>query len=120
VWSASLVSNIGTWMQNTAAAWFMTSLSASPVMVAVMPTATSLPFFLFTLPAGALADIVDRRRLLLVAQLWMLAAAALLGWLTLAGLVSDWTLLGLTFTLGIGAAVRCGRCCRSWRATTSA
>lgn len=105
VWSASLVSNIGTWMQNTAAAWFMTSLSASPVMVALMPTATSLPFFLFTLPAGALADIVDRRRLLLVAQLWMLAAAALLGWLTLAGLVSDWTLLGLTFTLGIGAAV---------------
>jgi MFS family permease len=105
MWIASLISNIGTWMQSTSAAWFMTSLSSSPIMVALMPTATSLPFFLIALPAGALADIVDRRRLLLVSQAWMLIAAALLGWLALQGLMTDWLLLWLTLALGIGAAV---------------
>jgi MFS family permease len=68
-------------------------------MVALMPTATSLPFFLIALPAGALADIVDRRRLLLVSQAWMLIAAALLGWLALQGLMTDWLLLWLTIAL---------------------
>jgi len=105
VWLASVISNIGTWMQSASAAWFMTSLSSSPVMVALMPAATSLPFFLFALPAGALADIVDRRRLLIIAQLWMLIAAAVLGGLTVAGRTTDWLLLGLTAALGIGAAM---------------
>ncbi|MGH7790329.1 MAG: MFS transporter [Candidatus Binatia bacterium] len=105
VWIASLVSNVGTWMQSASAAWFMTSLSSSPVMVALMPAATSLPFVLLALPAGALADIVDRRRLLIAAQLWMLIAAAALGGLTVAGRTTDWLLLGLTAALGIGAAM---------------
>src|SRR5256885_934463 len=74
LWIASLVSNIGTWMQNVGAAWAMTSLSPSPLMVALVQSATSLPVFVVGLPAGAGADIVDRRRLLLVAQTWMLAA----------------------------------------------
>lgn len=104
MWTASLVSNVGTWMQSTSAAWFMTSLSASPIMVALMPTATSLPFFLFALPAGALADIVDRRRVLMLAQIWMLLAAAGLAALTQAGATTDWSLLGFTLALGIGAA----------------
>src|SRR5439155_241354 len=78
LWIASLVSNIGTWMQNVGAAWAMTSLSPSPLMVALVQSATSLPVFVVGLPAGAVADIVDRRRLLLVTQTWMLAAAALL------------------------------------------
>ncbi len=76
---ASLVSNIGTWMQNVGAAWLMTSLSPSPLMVALIQTASSLPILLLALPAGALADIVDRRRLLLFSQGWMLIAAAALG-----------------------------------------
>jgi len=62
LWIASLVSNIGTWMQNVGAAWTMTSLSPSPLMVALVQSATSFPVFLVGLPAGAVADIVDRRR----------------------------------------------------------
>jgi MFS family permease len=104
IWLASLASNVGTWMQNTAAAWMMTSLSPSPILVALMQTATSLPFFLLALPAGALADIVDRRRVLLITQLWMVVAAGALAALTLLGRTTAWSLLGLTFTLGVGAA----------------
>src|SRR5258707_5694186 len=78
LWIASLISNVGTWMQNVGAAWAMTSLSPSPLMVALVQSATSLPVFVVGLPAGAVADIVDRRRLLLVTQTWMLVAAALL------------------------------------------
>src|SRR5712691_1085832 len=85
LWIATVVSNIGTWMHNVSAAWLMTSLAPSPTMVALVQAATSLPVFLVGLPAGALADVVDRRRLLLVTQGWMLAAAAVLGLLTLAG-----------------------------------
>src|SRR5271163_112722 len=80
---AALVSNIGTWMQNVGAAWLMTSLSPSPLMVALIQTASSLPILLLALPAGALADIVDRRRLLIVSQALMLAAAGAMSWLTI-------------------------------------
>ena len=72
LWIATIVSNIGTWMQNVGAAWMMTSLAPSPDMVALVQVATSLPVFLVGLPAGALADIVDRRALLLWTQGWML------------------------------------------------
>src|SRR5205085_1023646 len=75
-----------------------------PVLVALMQTATSLPIFLVGLPAGALADLVDRRRLLLVAQSWMVIVAATLGALTLWGLINPWLLLALTFALGLGSA----------------
>src|SRR6478672_3946904 len=105
LWIASLVSNIGTWMQNVGAAWTMTSLSPSPLMVALVQSATSLPVFVVGLPAGAVADIVDRRRLLLVTQTWMLAAAALLAVLAFVDLMTPTTLLVLTFALGIGAAM---------------
>src|SRR5438093_10690214 len=73
LWLASCVSNVGTWMHDTSAAWLMTGLAPSPLMVSLMQTATSLPFFLLALPAGALADIVDLRRLLLVTPAWLLA-----------------------------------------------
>src|SRR5579885_1168901 len=73
LWTASVVSNIGTWMQNVGGAWLMTDLTPSPMLVALMQTATSLPIFMAALPAGALADLVDRRRLLIAAQTWMLA-----------------------------------------------
>jgi hypothetical protein len=66
LWVATVVSNIGTWMQNAAAGWLMTSLDPDPFVVSMVQVATSLPLFLFALPAGALADIVDRRPLLTV------------------------------------------------------
>jgi MFS family permease len=100
-----VASNVGTWMQSVGAAWLMTSLTSSAVLVALLQTATSLPVFLVGLPAGALADVMDRRRLLLITQAWMLAAACLLGALTLAGAMSDWGLLALTFLLGLGSAL---------------
>src|SRR3989475_10996039 len=105
LWIASLVSSIGTWMQNVGAAWAMTSLSPSPLMVALVQSATSLPVFVVGLPAGAVADIVDRRRLLLVTQTWMLAAAALLAVLAFVDLMTPTTLPVLTFPLGIGVAM---------------
>jgi MFS family permease/quinol monooxygenase YgiN len=105
LWIASLVSNIGTWMQNVGGVWLMTSLSPSPFLVALMQTATSLPVFLVGLPAGALADIVDRRRLLLVTQGLMLVAAAVLSAVTMADLVDAKGLLALTFILGLGTAL---------------
>src|SRR5437763_2415076 len=105
VWIAWVTSNTGTWMQNVGAAWLMTSLTPSPLLVALMQTATSLPVFLVGLPAGTLADVVDRRKLLLVTQAGMLVVALVLGGLTLAGLTSAWTLLAFTFALGLGAAL---------------
>src|SRR5512132_3550258 len=65
LWIASIVSNIGTWMQDVGESWLMTSLTLSPLLVALVETAGNLPVVLAALPAGALADIVDRRRLLL-------------------------------------------------------
>jgi MFS family permease len=102
---AAFASNIGTWLQNVAAAWLMTSLAPNALMVGLVQTLSGLPVFLFIIPAGALADLIDRRRLLLFAQGWMLGTAALLGVLTVEGLVTPWSLLSLTFLLGIGAAL---------------
>jgi MFS family permease len=105
LWIAALASNIGTWMQNVGAAWLMTTLSTSPLMVALIQTAASLPVFMLALPAGALADVLDRRRLLIFSQTWMLIAAGLLGVLTLAGKTTPAVLLGLSFALGVGSAM---------------
>ena len=92
-------------MQGVAAAWVMTSLTADPLPVALLTTAGSLPLFLVGLPAGALADIVDRRWLVLGTQAWMLTVAALLAALSAFGLIAPWSLLGLTFLLGFGGAL---------------
>src|ERR1700691_202280 len=105
IWLASLASNVGTWMQNVGASWLMTSLSPSPLMVSLIQTASSLPIFMLALPAGALADVVDRRRLLILSQGWMLVAAALLGVLTMRGAVTTSAVLVLSFALGMGAAL---------------
>ncbi|GAB4180702.1 MAG: MFS transporter [Coleofasciculaceae cyanobacterium] len=83
----------------------MTSLSPSPFLVALMQVASSLPFFLLALPAGAIADVVDRRRMLLFTQGWMLVAAVLLGVLTVTGITTPWILLILTFALSVGSAM---------------
>ena len=79
LWTATVVSNIGSWMQNAAAAWLMTSLRPNPFEVALVQAATTLPMFQFALPAGALADIIDRRRLLVGVQIAAVAIAALFG-----------------------------------------
>jgi MFS family permease len=105
LWIATVASNIGTWMQDVGESWLMVSLTTSPILVALVETAGSLPIVLLALPAGALADVVDRRRLLLVTQSWMLVSAAALGVLTLFGIVTPWLLLLLTFTLGLGTAM---------------
>jgi MFS family permease len=105
LWSGYLVSNLGTWAQSVGGAWLMTSLTTDALPVALMQTATTLPAFLVGVPAGSLADRVDRRRLLLVTQTWMLIAAGALAVLTISGLVSQWSLLGLTFALGLGSAI---------------
>ncbi|MGA8599595.1 MAG: MFS transporter, partial [Bryobacteraceae bacterium] len=105
LWIASLVSNVGTWMQNVGAGWLMTILSPSPLYVSLIQTATSLPVFLLGVPAGAAADIVDRRRLLIFTQAFMLASAGLLAWLTAIGKASPIVLLLTTFALGIGSTL---------------
>ncbi len=104
LWIATVVSNIGTWMHDVAAGWLMTGLSPSPLMVALVQTATTLPIFLFSLAAGVLADIVDRRTLLIVAQAIMLGLATALGVVVLLGLASPAILLVFTFLMGTCAA----------------
>jgi len=105
LWIASLASNLGTWVQNVGAAWLMTSLAPEPFVVALVQAASNLPFFLLALPAGALADVVDRRRLALVALAWLCASAALLAGLALAGWIGPAVLLALTFAIGVGSAL---------------
>ena len=105
LWISSMVSSIGSWMHEVGAGWLMTSLAPSPLMVALVQAATTAPVFLLALPAGALADIVDRRRYLIATQVWMMGVAAVLGALTLAGWTTAPVLLVLTFALGIGTAM---------------
>jgi MFS family permease len=115
LWIAAFASNMGTWIQDVGAAWLMTTLSPSPAMVALVRTASALPMFLFALPAGALADVLDRRRLLLFTQSLMLAAAALLALLSFAGWITPLGLLVLTFALGVGTALNAP----AWQANLS-
>src|SRR5947199_8714586 len=97
LWLAAVISYTGTWMQNVGAGWLMTQLTMSPLMVSLVQAATTVPVFLVILPAGALADMMDRRRLLLITQGWMVLAAGTLGILTLRSYVGPWTLLLFTF-----------------------
>ncbi len=104
-WVASTVSNVGTWMQDTAATWLMTALTGSPLLIALMQTAASLPVLLFGLFAGATADIFERRRLLIFWQAWQMAAVAIMAVLALFGVISPFALLALTFLMNIGSAM---------------
>jgi MFS family permease len=104
-WVAGFASNLGAWMQLVGSAWLMTSLTASAALVALIQTATSVPAFLLSLPAGALADVVDRRRLVIVTQSWHVLTAATLGILTIADITTPAVLLVATFALAIGATI---------------
>jgi len=105
LWIATIVSNIGTWMQDVGSGWLMTSLTSSPSLVALIEAADSFPVMLLALPAGALADIVDRRRLLIAIQFYLLVVAGALGLLTWLEMTTAWVLVGFTFALGVGAAM---------------
>jgi len=105
LWIAAVASNVGTWMHEVGASWLMTQLAPSPLTVSLIQTAEAVPVFLLALAAGALADVVDRRRLLIFSQSWMLAAAAGLGFLTVLRLTTPHLLLAFTFLLSFGAAL---------------
>src|SRR4051795_4425055 len=100
LWITSTASHIGSYMTDVGQGWLMSSLTPSPLIVSLLLTAESLPFFLLALPAGALADIVDRRRLLVFSQLAMAIAVGALAVVTLTGIVTPWMMLGLAFALG--------------------
>jgi MFS family permease len=109
---ADLVSDIGTFMQSVGAAWLMTSLTSSPIYVALIQTASALPFFLLALPAGSIGDIFDRRKLILRTEFWMVGVAIVLAATTITHTVTPWLLLVLTFGLSAGDAIESP----SWRA----
>ncbi len=95
---------LGGWMQDIAVAWLMTSLAPEPMMVALLQTAIYLPFVLLSLPAGALADIFNRRTVLISAQIWVFVGVIILGLLTINGAMTAWLLLLLLFLIGLGWA----------------
>jgi MFS family permease len=102
---AQLASNIGSWMQMVGAQWFLVAAHTSPTMVALVQTASLAPTLMLALPAGALADIFDRRRLLIVTTAYTMVAAAALTALTVTGVLTPVLLLVLTFAMGCGAAL---------------
>src|SRR5271170_1450817 len=109
---ADMASDIGTFMQSVGAAWLMTSLTTSTLDIALIQTASALPFFLLALPAGSIGDICDRRKLILGTETWMLIVASVLAGVTIAGAMTPWLLLLLTFALSAGDAIESP----AWRA----
>jgi len=105
LWIATVVSNIGSWMNDVGVNWTMLTLSADPLNVALVQAASSLPMFLFALPSGVLADIIDRRKYLLFSQLWVFIAAAGLTVLSFTGQVTPLMLLIAAFLMSAGAAM---------------
>jgi MFS family permease len=114
LWLANLAGNTGLFVQQTAAGWLMTSLDPSPFMVSLVQAMSMASVFLLALPAGALADIIDRRLFLIGAHLWMSAVGLLLAALQMAGVLGPWGLVTFTFLLGAGLAMTFP----AWAATT--
>lgn len=106
LWLTWLVANTTMWMNDVAAAWLMTSIAPSPLWVALVQSASTLPVFLLGLPSGALADIVDRKRFLMATQFWVAGVATLLCAIILLDALTAPVLLALTFANGVGLALR--------------
>jgi MFS family permease len=106
LWSTWMIANLCMWMNDVAAAWLMTSMTTSPIWVALVQAASTLPVFLLGLPSGAMADIVDRRRYLIVTQFWGAAVALVLCLTILYGTLSPPLLLALVLANGVGLAMR--------------
>ena len=106
LWGTWLVANTCMWMSDVAAAWLMTSMTTTPLWVALVQTSATLPVFLLGLPSGALADILDRRRYFIATQFWIAGVATLLCIAVVAGIMTPPLLLALTFANGIGLAMR--------------
>src|SRR5580658_1429438 len=105
LWVATVVSNVGTWMQNATAGWLMTTLDPDPFLVSLVQVSTSLPLFLFAIPAGALADIVDRRRLLIVNQVAVTVIVGVFGFLVHWHVATPILLLLFSFLAAAAAAL---------------
>jgi MFS family permease len=105
LWIAALASNFGASMHEVGEGWLMTTLSPSPLSVALLQAAESLAIFLLAIPAGALADVVDRRRLSIATQGWLLVGATALGALAITHRMTPPILIVLTFAMGIGVAL---------------
>ena len=105
LWGGNLLSNTGTFMMIIAAGWEMSSLTQNAALVAMVQTALSLPFFFFVIPGGIMTDLINHRRLLILVQIWMLLAVALIAWCSWTGRITPWLLLGLLTLIGIGTAV---------------
>jgi len=105
LWAANVVSNLGFWMQQVAAGWLMTELTGSPALVALLATAAAAPTFLLALPAGALADVVDRRRLIIATQVWQIGVSGGMAALALTDTMTPGLLLGGTALYGLGSTL---------------
>ncbi len=105
VWTATLVSNVGGWMYSAASAWLMTSLNPDPLIVALVQAASTLPICLFAIPAGALADIFDKRKFLIVVEILTTAVSAVYAGMIALGLATPDNLLLFTFLIGSAGAL---------------
>nr|WP_239024395.1 MFS transporter [Ramlibacter humi] len=106
LWFTWLAANTTMWMNDVAAAWLMTSIAPSPLWVALVQSASTLPVFFLGLPSGALADILDRRRYFMVTQFWVASVACILCGVILFDALNPALLLALTFANGVGLAMR--------------
>lgn len=104
LWSAGIVSNIGTWMYEVGAGWLMTELNPDPLMVSLVRATTTFPVFLFAMIAGTVADRSSKRSYLIAASLFRMAVTSTLAVIVYTGQVTDWLLLSLTFLMGVGTA----------------
>ena len=109
IWTATLVSNVGGWMYSAASGWLMTSLNPDPLLVALVQAASNLPIFLLALPAGALADIFDKRRFLIVVESATTAVSAIYAAMVGLGLATPGNLLLFTFLVGAAGAMTVSR-----------
>ena len=105
IWIAAMASNVGTWVQSVGEKWLMGEITRSPLLMSLIETGATLPMLVLSMPGGAIADIVDRRRLLLATQTWMAMAAAAMAILSALHLVTPGVLISMSLLLGLGAAL---------------